>query len=181
MMKINPAVILGGFCLCGVLFGQTPAPAAAAPAGGFAGTFEKHWSTAKELAVAVASAMPAESYSFKPVAAEMSFGEVVEHMAQSNFGYCAFIADAKSPFQPAKGAEADKAAAVKDVGDSFDYCSKIFESLDEANLPQIHGTGKRSFSASEVMLGVMIHMSHHRGQAEVYLRLKGITPPEYKW
>jgi uncharacterized damage-inducible protein DinB len=31
------------------------------------------------------------------------------------------------------------------------------------------------------MLGVMIHMTHHRGAAEVYLRLKGITPPKYKW
>jgi uncharacterized damage-inducible protein DinB len=28
---------------------------------------------------------------------------------------------------------------------------------------------------------VMSHMAHHRGQAEVYLRLKGITPPEYQW
>jgi uncharacterized damage-inducible protein DinB len=24
-------------------------------------------------------------------------------------------------------------------------------------------------------------MAHHRGQTEVYLRLKGITPPQYKW
>jgi len=28
---------------------------------------------------------------------------------------------------------------------------------------------------------LLVHMAHHRGQAEVYLRLKGITPPPYKW
>jgi uncharacterized damage-inducible protein DinB len=45
----------------------------------------------------------------------------------------------------------------------------------------MHGEGKGRFSTLDVMLGVMIHVSHHRGQAEVYLRVKGIVPPEYKW
>jgi uncharacterized damage-inducible protein DinB len=142
----------------------------------------KHWSTAQGLAVAVAEAMPAEDYGFKPVPEEMSFGEQIMHIAQANYGYCAFISDAKSPFvEMAKDAKVEKADAVKQLTGSFDYCSAAFSKVTEAQLDTMHGTGDNKFATRDVMLGVMIHMVHHRGQAEVYLRLKGIKPPDYKW
>jgi uncharacterized damage-inducible protein DinB len=152
------------------------------PHGQFIDAFQKHWETAKGLALAVADAMPADAYDFKPAAPEMTFGEQMLHIAQANFGYCAFIADAKSPYpEPAKDAKIEKAGAIKDLAASFDYCTKVFDGLDETKLPQMHGSGKGTFATMDVMLGVMTHMAHHRGQAEVYLRAKGITPPEYKW
>jgi len=170
-------LLIAGLSVAGA--SQTPT---AASRGQFLDAFQKHWTTAKDLAVAVADAMPAESYDFKPVPAEMSFGEQMLHIAQANYGYCAFIAEAKSPYpEPAKVAKIDKAGAVKDLAASFDYCAKVFSGLDEAKLAQMHGEDKRNFSTMDTMLGVMVHMVHHRGQAEVYLRLKGITPPQYKW
>jgi uncharacterized damage-inducible protein DinB len=156
------------------------APAVSSSA--FVKSFESHWSTARTLAIAVADAMPADQYAFKPNPDEMSFGEQITHIAQANYGYCAFIADAKSPYtEPAKDASVEKVAAIQSLGGSFDYCTKIFDSLTDAQLDQMHGEGDHKFATRDVMLGVMIHMSHHRGQAEVYLRLKGITPPKYKW
>ncbi len=185
-MKTNIAHLAG----CGlaivmtILSAPVRAQAQTAPpqSGAFLDTFQKHWTTAKGLALAVADAMPPADYAFKPVQEQMSFGEQMLHIAQSNFGYCAFIADTKSPYpEPAKDARIEKTAAMKDLAGSFDYCSKVFSGLDEAKLSQMHGSGKRSFSSMDTMLGVMVHMAHHRGQAEVYLRLKGIKPPEYKW
>jgi len=158
-----------------------PKTAGASPSA-FVKSFETHWATARTLAIAVADAMPAEQYSFKPNPDEMSFGELMAHIAQANYGYCAFIADAKSPYvEPAKDTPIDKVAAILSLGGSFDYCTKVFDSLTDAQLDQMHGDGDRRFSTRDVMLGVMIHMAHHRGQAEVYLRLKGVTPPKYKW
>jgi uncharacterized damage-inducible protein DinB len=145
----------------------------------FVQDFEKHWTNAKGLAVAVANAMPAEGYSFKPVSAEMSFGEQMMHITEANYGYCAFLNSAKSPYQKPK--DATKEQIVKDLSDSFDYCSKIFDGVTDAQLDKVLGTGDRAVDGREVMLGAMVHMAHHRGQSEVYLRLKGITPPEYKW
>lgn len=167
------------FCIASISsFAQT----AAAPASSFINDFSKHWATAKTLTLAVANAMPEENYAFKPVSEEMSFGEQMMHLTQSNFGYCAFIADAKAPYEEPKDPKTvKKETIVKDLGDSFDYCSKLFGNLTEADLAKVHGTADRHFEAREVMLGLMIHMAHHRGQAEVYLRLKGIKPPDYKW
>ena len=155
---------------------------ATASSSAFVKSFEAHWATAKTLAVAVADAMPADQYAFKPNLDEMSFGEQITHIAQANYGYCAFIADAKSPYvEPAKDAPVEKAAAIQSLSGSFDYCSKVFDSVTDAQLDQMHGEGDRKFATRDVMLGVMIHMTHHRGAAEVYLRLKEITPPKYKW
>lgn len=145
----------------------------------FVQEFEKHWANAKDLTIAVANAMPAEDYSFKPVSAEMSFGEQMMHITEANYGYCSFLVGTKSQYQKPKDAAKDQ--IVKDLGDSFDFCTKTFDRITDAQLDKILGTGDRAVDGREVMLGAMIHVVHHRGQTEVYLRLKGITPPEYKW
>ena len=161
---------------------QAGASKPAANTNGFVVDLQKHWTTAQGLAVAVAEAMPAADYSFKPVPEEMSFGEQIMHIAEANYGYCAFLTDAKSPFvELAKDAKIEKAEAVKQLTGSFEYCSAAFSKVTEAELDAVHGTGDHKFVARDVMLGVMIHMVHHRGQVEVYLRLKGIKPPDYKW
>lgn len=145
----------------------------------FVQEFEKHWANAKDLTIAVANAMPAEDYSFKPVSAEMSFGEQMMHISQANYVYCSMLAGTKNQHQ--KLADATKDQIVKDLGESFDFCTKTFDAVPDAQLDKVLGTGDRAVDGREVMLGAMIHMAHHRGQSEVYLRLKGITPPEYKW
>ena len=168
--------------LCGPAVGGRAQTQASHPNKEVIESFQRRWSAAKGLAVAVADAMPAESYDFKPVSAEMSFGEQMHHIAQTNYGKCAVIADVKSPYpESAEGTKVEKAAAVKDLAASFNYCTKILDDFDSAKLFQMHTWGKGSFSTVDMMLGLMVHMAHHRAQAEVYLRLKGITPPTYKW
>ncbi len=38
-----------------------------------------------------------------------------------------------------------------------------------------------SMTKFELFWGGFTHAAHHRGSADVYLRLKGIKPPEYKF
>lgn len=147
------------------------ADAGSAP-GKFQQEFLKHWSTAKELTIAVAEAMPAGDYNFKPNPEEMTFGEQIEHIAGANYNYCSRLSGAKSPFQ--KPASADKPTAMKVLAESFDYCTEAVQNVKDLDAP-----GK--MSPREIMLGVYAHMAHHRGQAEVYLRVKNIKPPEYKF
>lgn len=159
-----------------------PAVPSASSSSAFVKDFQEHWTTAKGLAVAVAEAMPEGDYAFKPNADEMSFGQQITHITQANYGYCAFLADAKSPFTaPSADAKPDKAAAVKQLGESFDYCSAALAKVADADLDKKHGSGDRQFAARDVILGLLVHMAHHRGQVEVYLRLKGIVPPKYQW
>jgi uncharacterized damage-inducible protein DinB len=139
----------------------------------------KHYQASKELTLAVAEAMPAENYSFKATDAEMSFGEQMNHIAGANANYCAAGLDTKSPL--GKLDDASKAAAVKNINTAFDFCLDGLKKLTDAGLMKTVGSGARQSTVFERLWGGFTHTAHHRGQAEVYLRLKGITPPQYKF
>jgi len=145
----------------------------------YSAEFVKHWKIARELTLAVADAMPAENYDFKPNPEEMSFGEQIAHIAQANGAYCSRMSTGKSPF--VKPEKYDKATVMKLVGESFDYCSEVITPLTDEQLNEMKGPEGRQSSVREFTEGVMVHMAHHRGQTEVYLRLKNIKPPTYKF
>jgi len=139
--------------------------------------FLKHWTTARELTLAVAKAMPAGNYDFKPVPEEMSFGEQMVHIAAANFAYCSRITGSKSPYS--KPDNSSQPTALQVLTQSFDYCAQAVEGAKDFDA--MRGPEGRQMSVREVMLGAYAHMAHHRGQAEVYLRLKGIKPPTYNF
>jgi uncharacterized damage-inducible protein DinB len=181
MRKILVAALccVMGLATSGDVFGQSMETNGSSA---FVKDFVKHWATAKELAVAVAQAMPEADYGFKPNPDEMSFGEQMVHITESSYFYCSFLQDQKSPFpEPVKGAKIDKATVVKQLGESFDYCGEAIGKLTEVDLDKKHGSENRIVLGRDVVLAAMTHMAHHRGQAEVYLRLKGIVPPKYKF
>ena len=169
-MKLLAAVLM-----CAAFAGATFAADEAKSPSKYGAEFLKHWANAKELTVAVAEAMPAGDYGFKPNPEEMSFGEQIAHIAAANYSYCARMSGAKSPF--AKPANYEKATVMKLVGESFDYCTEAVKNLTDEQFNETKGP----MTVREYTEGVMMHMAHHRGQTEVYLRLKNIKPPAYKF
>jgi len=149
--------------------------AAASPAGEYA----QHFPALSQLSVAVAQAMPADQYTFKPHPESMAFGELMLHIASTNFAFCAGLKDAEAP-SAAVPAATDKDGVVKFLAASFDYCSGIIPNLSEAQLSQAHNSPDGHLPGRDVLLVMYIHVAHHRGQAEIYLRDKGIKPPGYR-
>ena len=69
------------FRLTTVLFaGATLVLPALAQEGGLPPQLTDHWKTSKKYVIALAEQMPAEDYSFKPNADEMSFGQQMAHI-----------------------------------------------------------------------------------------------------
>ena len=139
----------------------------------------KHWQTSKTLTLAAADAMPEADYSFKATPSEMSFGEQMNHIAKGNTNYCAAAVGAPNPLTGSL--DNSKASAEKDLTTAFDFCINGLQKMSDADLMKMVGTGSHQVTAFERFWGGFTHTAHHRGQAEVYLRLKGITPPEYKF
>ena len=82
-----------------------------ASAGDFAAMFGKHWGIAREFTLAVAEAMPAESYDFKPTPEQMTFGRLMTHIAAQNSESCAVATGTTAVPEPQVR---DKATAIKD-------------------------------------------------------------------
>jgi uncharacterized damage-inducible protein DinB len=140
------------------------------------GEFNKRWNNARQLAVAVAEAMPPAQYAFRPDPGSMSFGELMIHIAQANYAFGYGLKDSKTPLLPTPDG---KEAIVKLLGDSFDYLSTVIANLTDDQLGQVHPSPDGRLIGRDILLAIYGHMAHHRGQAEVYLRIKGIVPPSY--
>jgi uncharacterized damage-inducible protein DinB len=138
--------------------------------------FNKRWNNARKLAVAVAEAMPPAEYDFRPDPGSMSFRELVVHIAQADYAFAAGLRDAKMSALPAPDG---KEAIVKFLGDSFDVLSTAIAALTDEQLGQVHSSPDGRLIGRDILLAIYGHMAHHRGQAEVYLRVKGIAPPSY--
>ena len=150
----------------------------------------KHWKTSGEFTLAVADAMPAESYNFRPNPEEMSYGQLMAHIAGVNLNACANASGLARPGLPPKIAEwskdtqkveIEKETAVVFLKDSFEFCNQAVAAMTPERMDSVQGPPARNLTGFEWLWGYFTHTAHHRGQAEVYLRVKGIKPPAYKF
>ena len=144
-----------------------------------AGEYAQHFDALSQLSISVAQAMPADQYSYRPHSESMTFGELMMHIASTNYAFCAGLADSNSPADPMISAS-DKNAVAKFLSDSFDYCSGTIPKLTEEQLSKPHNSPDGHLPGRDILLAMFIHVAHHRGQAEIYLRNKGIKPPPYR-
>ena len=150
----------------------------------------KHWKTSGEFTVAVADTMPAESYNFRPNPEEMSFGQLMAHIAAVNLNACTNASGMTKPALPpkiaewskdTKNVEVDKETAMPFLKDSFDFCNQAVASMTPNRMDTVVGPANRNLTGFEWLWAYFTHTAHHRGQAEVYLRVKGIKPPDYRF
>ncbi len=150
----------------------------------------KHWRTSGEFTLAVANAMPAEHYAFKPSPEEMNFGQLMAHIAGVNQNACANASGLTRPALEGKIAEwakdtqkvdVDKDSAVRFLMSSFEFCYRAVDAMTAERLDKVVGPPARNLTGFEWLWAYFTHTAHHRGQAEVYLRVKGIKPPDYRF
>ena len=147
--------------------------------------FVHDWEISKQFTLDVANAMPAELYTFKPNPEEMTFGEQIVHIAGANVFRFHEITDVKPPFEfnPAKLPPTDKASAVKMLEQSFDYVISVLPGITPEQLKHTwhipSWKGRNDPDGRAMILNMFVHTAHHRAQCEVYMRVKGVKPPNY--
>src|SRR5260370_25709389 len=90
---------------------------AAAPDNPISDSEKRVYSMLSSVVIAAAEKMPEESYSFKPTPEVRSFGQLVGHLADSNYFFCSSVAG-ETPVGDAektKTKKADLVAALKDA------------------------------------------------------------------
>lgn len=147
--------------------------------------FVHDWQISKQFTLDVANVMPADLYTFKPNPEEMTFGEQIVHIAGSNVFRFNQITGITPPFamDPSKPLPPDKASAVKLLQQSFDYVLAVLPQITPEQLKRTwhipSWKGRTDPDGRAMLLNMFVHTAHHRAQCEVYLRAKGIKPPDY--
>jgi uncharacterized damage-inducible protein DinB len=144
----------------------------------------KDWQRAKAYTKEYIDAMPEDGINFKPTPEMRSFAEQMLHMSQGTVGLSS-NATGKERIYAGKTLEKmdefkTKEALTKVVMECYDY---VIDAIKIADLSKWDEKVKRgNFDESKIawLNKAFEHQTHHRGQTTVYLRLKGVTPPQEK-
>ncbi len=142
--------------------------------------FNERWKVSRDYTITMMNAMPAENFDFKATPVQMTYGEQFTHTGSTN-SYLLGVIKGK-PRIPVPEV-ANKENTEKYLIETFDYCAGIISELTEEDLAIVDNKSKPRWlgksSNRDILLRAYIHTAHHRGQAVVYLRLKGIKPPQF--
>jgi uncharacterized damage-inducible protein DinB len=165
--------------------GAPPAPAPSQPsANALVSSTKFGYDGFKGYLTKAAEQMPEADYAFKPagVAAEVrTFGQLIGHLADANFGLCAAATGSAPPATP-KDVEKTmktKADLQKALADAFAFCDRAWAGTTDANAATAaempFGLGRST------RLGILTfnstHNGEHYGNIVTYMRAKGLVPP----
>jgi len=157
--------------------------AASATANPLCAGAKRTYSIIKGYITKAAAKMPEEQYGFKPTPDVRSFGQLVGHIADANYGFCSTVAGEKPPAGGFDGANSiektktSKADLEKALAASFEYCDKIHGDLTDATAAQMVKLFGNELPKLSVIEFNTHHDFEHYGNIVTYMRLKGVVPP----
>jgi hypothetical protein len=186
-MKRILAVLSMAACVTCALAQSADSPTAAGAQVAPADSFNASWSTMETQMMNVVKAMPADKYGFAPGAAIFqpsqkteftgvrTFGALVTHVAQANYGIGGRISGMKPDVDvPGLAGLKEKDQVVAALAASFEFVRKSIGTLTVENAFQsVRGSMTRATSAAFVMM----HTADEYGQMVEYLRMNGMAPP----
>jgi uncharacterized damage-inducible protein DinB len=163
----------------GLSFKELPAPPSKAA------LMIADWERAKAYTLDYLNAANDEVIGFKPTPEMRTFGQQWLHVADDNYGFAALASGKKSPsdfgeLEKKSSQYKTKAELTKVVMDSYDFTINALKEMDDARLNEVIKVFRWEISREATFQKSFEHQTHHRGQTTVYLRLKGIRPPEEK-
>ena len=140
------------------------------------------WTGAKRNIAESAEQMPEANYSFKPIDSVRSFGQILAHVADSNYFYCARSKGEPPPVPDGtlEKSATTKAAIVKALGESTAYCDAVYASLTAATAADMVKAGENQIPRVQPLFANVAHNVEHYGNLVTYFRLKKMVPPSTK-
>jgi uncharacterized damage-inducible protein DinB len=134
------------------------------------------YGVAKGNLIKAAEQMPEADYSFKATPEVRSFGQLVGHVANANYMFCAMVLGEKSPNSTDFEKTTAKAGLVQGLKDSFTYCDKAYAITDAAATANVDLFGMKTNKIGVLSFNSAHDMEHY-GNIVTYMRLKGMVPP----
>ena len=157
---------------------QAPDPAAAT---GVRKEILQQIDDAERKYVALAEAMPAEKYAWRPAAGVRSVSEVYMHMVGANY-----LIPGMAGVKPAPGVTlsrdmetkvTDKAQVVDMLRKSFAYARQAVLEVPDGQLDTPVQLFGRPATKRGVLVVMATHAHEHLGQSIAYARMNGVVPP----
>lgn len=141
------------------------------------GQFE---ASARKL-VALAEAMPAETYSWQPMEGVASVAQAYMHVARYNYMYpeqnLGVPAPAGVEYETLEETVSAKDQVVEVLSSSLDHVREVVAGMSDADLEAPTRLYGREVAQWAVLLQLVTHMNEHLGQQIAYARMNRVAPP----
>ena len=156
---------------------SAPSAAAVSSSPDFRRDFFWQFDMAEKRIIALAEAIPANQYTWRPSAGVRSISEVFLHIAAGN--YTALQAFGVQPppgfeLHVFETATTDKTKVLEALRDSFGLVRKVAGEVELGKKVLFFG---QSTNAQRILMAVTIHLHEHLGQSIAYARSVGVVPP----
>lgn len=156
---------------------ETPKAAVAPPENPLSANNKFIYGAVKKILLRSAEMVPEENYGFKPTDAVRSFGQIVAHVADSQYIFCSVALGEKNPAPNVEKTKTSKVDLIAALKDAFAYCDKAYDGMTDASATQT----VKFMRGDTPKLGVLtvnnMHTMEHYGNLITYMRLKNIVPP----
>ena len=142
----------------------------------------KEWERARAYTKEYLEAMPETGYALKPTKEMRSFAGQMLHLSDAIYMIVGTATDVAPTVKDLeKSNDVAKVSVTEKVLASYDFAINAIKNYPDAKWAEMI----KLFNRFDVTRGQAIdkafeHQTHHRGQATVYIRLTGATPPQEK-
>jgi uncharacterized damage-inducible protein DinB len=155
-----------------------PSSTAVSPERSVAAFDKKAYGYLKDVLLRSAEKMPQENYAFKPTETVRSFGQILGHVADSQYYFCSKVLGEKDPDPKIEQTKTSKADLITALKGAFAYCDKAYDGITDASAAETVKTfGGEDTPKKDVLTINNMHTVEHYGNLVTYLRLKNIVPP----
>ncbi len=132
--------------------------------------------------------IPEAKFGYKPTPAQQSIGFIAQHLANDNYFFCNQFGALKQARSAKDSTTADSVKAtwpkdslVAKLKESFAYCGKALEQLEDSKLADqvtlTFGGQSRQAARANMVLGHALDLGDHYSQLANYMRLNNMLPP----
>lgn len=158
-----------------IALSQAPAPSGPT---GPAAEVQRSYAGLKSNILKAANGMPAEGYSYKPVADVRTFARVVNHVTEAQLRSCGTVnRTTQSAVPPVPSETSSKTAILQALQASFAECDRAFASVTGDNINEMFALGPSQRSRIGLLWATVSHDNEQYATLALYMRLKGLVPP----
>ena len=150
----------------------------------FVKDFVERLENSKKYVLLVAEQMPEDKYAFKASPESLSFAENLMHIGYAmNWHSQSLLEGRATPDWKTdtqfKVANRSKKEMIEIIDNTFNKTLELLKKFDATKLDDTLDYFGLNRSKRQIFLLLSDHITHHRGQMLVYMRLNGLVPPRY--